>query len=651
MSNLLKNESSPYLLQHAENPVHWYPWGEAAFKKALEEDKPIFLSIGYSSCHWCHVMAHESFEDEEVAEILNRHFVSIKVDKEERPDIDSVYMAACVEFTGSGGWPASIFMASDGKPFFAGTYFPKTGRHGAMGFIELLEFINDKWERQRELLFTASRELMGLMSRRAGSVSAAAADNLPQKALEQLKGSFDESSGGFGRAPKFPMAHNLMFLLQQYQKQKDSDALHMAELTLQKMYCGGLFDHIGYGFCRYSTDRRFLVPHFEKMLYDNALLIMAYCRAYDVTGNNLYLKVAEKTAAYILREMTSPEGGFYSAQDADSEGEEGKYYVFSPEETLKLLGSRDGDDFNRCFDISERGNFEGKSIPNLLHSGPEQAAVFDRFLPKLRQYRRLRTTLHTDDKILTAWNGLMIAAMCALYRSSQMDKYLDAAKAAMGFIEEKLCPDGRLHVSWRRGRLGAEAFLDDYAACILALISLYEISYEKSLLRRARELLKQAVESFWDKDEGGFFLYGKEQERLITRPKECYDGAMPSGNSVMAYCLVRLQLIAPDEETQELMKKQLRYMAAQAGSYPAGHTMFLMALSDELEPPMCITAVKGGDELEMLPFLVPSGCAVRVLEEETEQYRRLHGQSSFYVCKNHSCLPPVNWQELLGMIR
>ena len=382
MSNHLKNQTSPYLLQHAENPVEWYPWCEEAFVRARMEDKPIFLSIGYSTCHWCHVMAEESFENEQVAELLNRHFISIKVDKEERPDIDSVYMAVCQTFTGSGGWPTTIFMTPDQKPFFAGTYFPKHSAHGYTGFIELLTIAYNKWQTDRTSLLQAADAVIKSLKvgenrtavkriHKEGSLADRAGESVLDtaqltQAFQIYKQTFDETNGGFGNAPKFPSPHNLLFLMRYYEQENDGEAMRMAEKTLQQMYYGGMFDHIGGGFSRYSTDRYFLVPHFEKMLYDNALLILAYVKAYEKTKNDMYRMVAEKTAGYILREMTSAEGGFYSAQDADSEGEEGKYYVFEPDEVCKVLGRATGLAFCQHFDITETGNFEGKSIPNLI---------------------------------------------------------------------------------------------------------------------------------------------------------------------------------------------------------------------------------------------------------------------------------------------
>lgn len=641
MSNHLSNENSPYLLQHAQNPVDWYPWGAEAFEKARREDKPIFLSIGYSTCHWCHVMAHESFEDAEIADILNRHYVAVKVDKEERPDIDSVYMAVCQALTGSGGWPMSIFMTPEQKPFFAGTYFPKASRYASPGFKELLLLFHDKWQHERTRLLHAADEIVSTLRQSSDSAARPSAENdLIETALSQYRRSFDEKNGGFGSAPKFPAPHNLLFLLQQYEKRGDKDALHIAERTLLQMYRGGLFDHIGYGFCRYSTDRFFLVPHFEKMLYDNALLILAYCKAFELTQNALYRDVAQKTASYVLSEMLSLYGGFYSAQDADSDGVEGKYYVFTPDEITSLLGEADGAAFNARFDITPQGNFEGKSIPNLLHAEASPAA-FDPFLPALRAYRKRRAALHTDDKILLSWNALMIAALCALYRVSRDAAYLNAAKRTEQFIQSALCEKDTLYVAYRDGKRSGKGFLDDYANYAFALVSLYDATLEEAYLIRAKQIAARAVNSFFDTQRGGFYLYGAENESLFLRPKESYDGALPSGNSMMAYLLVRLRFHFPEEETDTVVRRQLDFLAEEASRYPTGFSMFLMALSDFQEPPVQVTAVGHDDALAALPFIVPLGGVVRVLPEATPAYKQINGQCTYYVCSGHACLPPV----------
>ena len=640
MPNHLKNETSPYLLQHADNPVDWYPWGEEAFRRAREEDKPVFLSIGYSACHWCHVMAHESFEDRDTAELLNRWFISIKVDREERPDVDSVYMAVCQAFTGGGGWPASIFLTPEKRPFFAGTYFPKRRQGGMVSFGELLTLIHEKWERDRAALLGPAEEIVALLNQ-SKAENGKAEPELLEEAVGLYKRLFDRENGGFGGAPKFPSPHNLRFLLAYYGRRGDRDCLEMAERTLLQMYRGGLFDHVGGGFCRYSTDELFLVPHFEKMLYDNALLTLAYCEAYSTTRKELYLLTAERTADFVLREMTAPEGGFYSAQDADSDGEEGKYYLFTPEEITCLLGLEQGEAFNRHFDITETGNFEGKNIPNLLHSNPEDRS-FDSLLETVYQYRRGRCALHLDDKILTAWNGLMIASLCRLYQACGEQKYLEAAKRADRFLWKNLWDGGALHISFRAGRRGEKGFLDDYAAVLFAQLALYGATLDGVYLERTEQLCQDTCARFQDRENGGFYLYGEEHEALILRPKETYDGAMPSGNSLMAWNLVRLSQIVSEERYGPLAERQLDFLAADSKQYPAGYAMFLLALLDYQDPPPKVTAVcsdKAG--AARLPLELPAEAAV-ILREPGQDYPLKNAKTTFYVCRGHSCLPPTN---------
>ncbi len=640
MSNRLAKETSPYLLQHKDNPVDWYPWCDEAFERAAKEDKPIFLSIGYSACHWCHVLAHESFEDEEIATLLNKHFVSIKVDKEERPDIDSVYMAVCQAFTGGGGWPTSIFMTAEQKPFFAGTYFPKTSRGGMLGFRELLLVIHEKWVSDRDMLLKQSDEIIRHLNG-SQTLGETADIDLTHLAVSQYERIYDEKHGGFGRAPKFPTPHNLLFLLNYYERYKTASCLNMAEHTLLQMYRGGMFDHVGFGFCRYSTDKRFLVPHFEKMLYDNALLILAYCKAYAVTKKEIYLEIAEKTASYILREMTSAEGGFYSSQDADSEGEEGKYYLFTPDEIIRVLGAEDGARFNRHYDITDTGNFEGKNIPNLLKSDPSNKS-FEPFISVLDDYRKKRTSLHRDEKLLTSWNSLMIAAMCELYLVSGKEIYLSAAQNADSFIQKNLCDDDTLYVSFHMGKQGVRGFLDDYAAYIFAQLSLYRATLECEYLNRAKRLCDKVISDFGD-NTGGFYLYGKDHEELILRPKETYDGAIPSGNSLMAYSLVRLFLIADEERYKNEAERQLDFLAQSAAHYPTNHAMFLRALLEQVKPPMKVTVVLDEQtDKSTLPLAFPTDAVVILLDVPTKEYSLKNGKTTYYVCRGHSCLPPTN---------
>lgn len=586
-------------------------------------------------------MARESFEDRATAEVLNQYFVSIKVDKEQRPDIDSIYMAVCQAFTGSGGWPTSIFMTANQKPFFAGTYFPPTSRHGMIGFKELLLKVQESWQSNRENLLQTANEITNGFNQQKIQESQAE-EKILDSAVALFRNSYDQEFGGFGNAPKFPAPHNLLFLMQHHKKNDDPQAWEMVKKTLIQMYRGGIFDHIGYGFCRYSTDRYFLVPHFEKMLYDNALLILAYCRAFEISRNPFYREVAEKTASYVLSELTSAEGGFYCAQDADSHGVEGKYYVFEPREVIALLGEQNGDAFNRTYDITQEGNFEGNSIPNLLQSGAS-GNTLESFLPEMREYRHGRFSLYTDDKILTAWNSLMVAALSSLYRISQKGEYLKAARKAQAFIEKKLCDQNTLYVSYRDGKHSCIGFLDEYAFYGYALLCLYDATLENIFLERAEGIVGKAVEDFFDKEQGGFYLSGKENETLIFRPKETHDGAMPSGNSMMAYNLLRLNFLKPNDNSQVSLKKQLDFMSGEAERYPAGYAMFLSVLSDYFNPPNMITVVvKDKEDIVNLPFTVPLDSIIKVLEEPTEGFGLLEDKTTYYVCCGHSCLPPSN---------
>ncbi len=640
MSNRLKNETSPYLLQHAENPVNWYPWCAEAFDKAKKENKPIFLSIGYSTCHWCHVMAHESFEDKATADILNEHFISVKVDREERPDIDSVYMSVCQAFTGSGGWPTSIFMTWDKKPFFAGTYFPPDSRYGIPSFSELLNAIVDEWKQNRDKLLQSADGVINHLKNNATDKAKPVKD-LTEKAVNMFKNSFDSVYGGFGSALKFPTPHNLMFLMLYSKQTGDSGTLRMAEKTLMQMRKGGIFDHIGYGFSRYSTDKYFLAPHFEKMLYDNALLIMAYAAAHSLTGEEIYLDTAEKTAEYILREMTSEDGGFYSAQDADSEGVEGKYYTFSFDEIISVLGKERGDEFAKAFDITPDGNFERVNIPNLLKRD-DVSTGFDDEIRKLYNYRKSRLKLHLDDKILLSWNSLMIAAFAMLYRTLRNDKYLESAKQAASFVENNLCEGMKLYNSFRDGKHSGRAFLDDYAFYITAHLELYNSTLDESYLKRAEEFCAEAVGRFADSENGGFYLCEKDSAELFMNPKETYDGAIPSGNSVMLYNLVRLYQLTEKEEYTKLAERQMDFMSGEAQKYPMGYSMFLLAKLMHENPPKHVAIVVKDcsdvdDVREKLPFLAN----VQIVPEN-EKHPLVDDKTTYYVCENNTCYPPTN---------
>lgn len=644
MSNHLKNQSSPYLLQHAQNPVDWYPWGEEAFEKAEKEDKPVFLSVGYSTCHWCHVMAQESFENKEIAELLNKYFVSVKVDREERPDIDAVYMSVCQALMGGGGWPMSIFMTAQQKPFFAGTYFPPVSRDGSLGFRELLLAIAERWSKNKATLLETANQISTQMNIQEQEGDSVMDSHLPIRSVELFSRMYDDEYGGFGDAPKFPTPHNLIFLTLYSQINQEKTILKQVKVTLEKMRRGGIFDQIGYGFSRYSTDRYYLVPHFEKMLYDNALLIMAYSSAYKASGDTLFLNTAKQTAEYIFREMTGSSGEFYSAQDADSEGEEGKYYIWSYEEICKLLGEEKGRQFCDYYGITRQGNFEGKNIPNLLN-GNEISDAWEQERELLYQHRKKRTRLHLDDKILTAWNSLMICALSILYRITGDARYLLAAENGCQFIEENLADGDILYVSYRDNARSVKGFLDEYAYYAAALISLYETTSKSEYLERAGQICREAQGQFAD-EKGGYFLYGVENSSLIARPKETYDGALPSGNSVMAYCLVRLFQLSPLEEAkayEQTAVKQLVFMSGEAGKYPVGCSMFLIALLTYLNPPEKITVVLAKEDSrdKILPRL-PLYADIKFLEQAKEGYELLNNKTTYYICKNQTCFPPTN---------
>ncbi len=646
MSNHLVNETSPYLLQHAQNPVNWYPWCDEAFQKAKNENKPIFLSIGYSTCHWCHVMAHESFEDKKTARILNENFISIKVDREERPDVDNVYMSVCQTITGSGGWPMSIFMTWDKKPFFAGTYFPTHARYGIPGFTDLLNTIKNQWNtNKRELILTAEEIINNLKDARPAE-NISNKNNLVQRAVQMFESNFDSSHGGFGHAPKFPTPHNLLFLLLYAIQNNNSKVLEMVEKTLIQMRKGGIFDHIGYGFSRYSTDKYYLAPHFEKMLYDNALLIITYASAYSITNNNIYLDTAEKTAEYIMTEMTSDEGGFYSAQDADSEGVEGKYYTFSLDEIINILGKETGMEFAKTFDITENGNFEGVNIPNLLKSR-NFTRDFEDEINKLYLYRKNRFKLHIDDKILLSWNSMMNASLSILYRITRNHKYLSAAQKSQEFIEKYLCNGVNLYTSFRNEKHSEYAFIDDYAYYIASLIELYSSTANNNYLKKAEKLCEKAITCFADMENGGFYLSNPDRTELFINPKDSYDGAIPSGNSIMAYNLVRLYQITQNDKYNDFLEKHISFMSDVACEYPTGSTMFLLAkLMYENPIPHITIAVKDYSDVTQLADKLPFMANISVIEENGD-YMLLNNKPTFYICKNFNCLPPSNTLDTL----
>lgn len=580
--NHLAGEKSPYLLQHAHNPVNWFPWGEEAFNRAKEENKPVFLSCGYATCHWCHVMARESFEDPGVAAFLNEHFVSIKVDREERPDVDMLYMTACHLISGSGGWPLSVFCTPQKVPFYAGTYFPPDNRWGRPGFLQVLKLMWQNWSERQPDIEQAGREVLRAVEAHFRPAASKEPDpKILDQAYLQFSESFDPVWGGFGQAPKFPSPHNLGFLLRYFRRTKAVDALAMVEKTLQAMYRGGIYDHIGYGFARYSTDERWLVPHFEKMLYDNALLAMAYLEAADVTGNPAYGTVARQIFTYVLRDMTGAEGAFFTAEDADSEGEEGKFYLWTPTGVIDVLGEAAGKLYNQTFDITPQGNFESRNIPNLIQSkgglfGDQDTKKLEDARAQLFAARQKRVPPGKDDKVLTAWNGLMIAALAQGSRILGDRTYAEQAARAADFLWERLRPQGRLLARYREGQAAYPAFLDDYAFLAWGLLELH--SSQGGYQEKAVTLTEQMLDLFTDPD-GGFYFTGRDSLDLPVRPRETYDGAMPSGNAVAVMNLLRLSGLTNDPTLKKAANLHLAALMGESAGQPTGHTFFLSTLA------------------------------------------------------------------------
>lgn len=672
--NRLASEKSPYLLQHADNPIDWYPWSTEAFQKAKKEDKPIFLSIGYSSCHWCHVMEHESFEDEKVAQLLNQHFVAIKVDREERPDLDNIYMAVCQSMTGSGGWPLTILMAPDKKPFFAGTYFPKESKFGRPGLIQILTQVRDLWEDDRARLLQIGDQMVRSLQEylsvtHAGQLSA---ENLKQ-AFQRFQQNFDALHGGFGSAPKFPTPHNLSFLLRWWVRSGDEKALQMVEKTLDGMWRGGMYDHLGLGFHRYSTDSQWLIPHFEKMLYDQAMLAIAYIEAYQATGKKQYARVAEDIFTYVLRDMTSPEGAFYSAEDADSEDQEGKFYIWSPEEITKILGKDKGQLFSTYYGVRERKNFEhGKSVLHIEQEKgtfakenkmkPEELErILEESRQKLFEVRDKRTHPLKDDKILTDWNGLMIAALAKGAQAFDKPEYADAAKHSADFLLKNLRrKDGRLLHRFREREAIIPGYLDDYAFLTWGLIELYQATFEVPYLNEALKLTEDMISWFWDEKDGGFYFTADDSEKLIAKMKEVYDGAIPSGNSVAALNLLRLGRLTMNKELLNKAEKLMESFGGKVSSMPSGFTQFLIALNFAMGPSreIVIAGSLGDEETKKMLKAIHSryipdkllilhpegeeGKAIESLVPFIKEQKQINGKVTAYICKNYLCQLPTS---------
>ncbi|HEX6779065.1 MAG TPA: thioredoxin domain-containing protein, partial [Ktedonobacterales bacterium] len=702
-TNRLIHETSPYLLEHAHNPVDWYPWGEEALAKAKTEDKPILLSVGYSACHWCHRMREESFENEDTARLMNENFVSIKVDREERPDIDALYMDAVQALTGSGGWPMTVFLTPEGLPFYGGTYFPPADRYGMPGFPTLLKRLSDYYHNRREKVEETASQFRDFYSRRVRLAQAAINLETEESTIDPtvlktaasaLADSFDKVNGGFGRAPKFPHPMSLDFLLQQHLRESAESAqgeaasaqeadettggpavsdLEMVEFTLDKMACGGMYDQIGGGFHRYSVDDRWLVPHFEKMLYDNALLSRVYLHAYQMTGNTLYRDIAEDILAYVQREMTSPDGGFYSTQDADSEGEEGKFYLWTPDEIAAVLGEEDGALFCAYYDVTEQGNFEHKNILHVDHHleeiAQQQNVSTERLLQALHRgqkelydVRAKRVWPARDDKILTAWNGLMLRSYTEAARALDHAGYRAIAERNADFLLTRLFAGGRLLRSYKDGQAKLNGYLEDYASLAMGLLALYEATFNPRWFTEARRLAEQMLDLFWDEADGGFFSTGKDHEELIGRPKELMDNATPSGNSTAAELLLRLAAYTGEERYRQHAATILLPLAPAMAEHPSALSQMLIALDFFIGPAreVAITGDPTAPDTQALlavingafrPNLVLAATpdnsdaqrAIPLLQDRPQR----EGKATAYVCQGFVCKEPVTTSEAL----
>ncbi len=677
--NRLANETSPYLLQHATNPVDWYPWWAEALERARREDRPIFLSIGYSACHWCHVMERESFEDASVAEVLNAHFVPVKVDREERPDLDEVYMTATQLLTGSGGWPMSVFLTPDLRPFYAGTYFPPEDRHGMPSFRRVLETLADWWKTRREELEGNAEKVRDAVEKAVsvapptGALTAALLD----RAVASLRSDHDPRHGGFGGAPKFPPSMSLDLLLRRWRASKDPTLLSIVEQTLDAMSRGGIYDHLGGGFHRYSTDERWLVPHFEKMLYDNALLARVYLAAFQATGKETYARVVRETLEYVLREMTRPGGGFYSTQDADSEGEEGKFFVWTPAEIEAVLGAEEAALFARAYGVVPGGNFEGgRSVLHLPLSIEDLAVALDRpagdlaarlaaSRAKLLAAREKRAKPGLDDKVIVAWNGLMLSAMARAGAVLEEPRFLRAAEETAAFLLEAMRrKEGTLLHTYRDGKAKGDGFLDDYACLAEGLLDLHEATFDPRWFLAARELAGKAIEHFWDEKEGGFFYTGKDHETLLVRTKSPGDSAVPSGNSVAAIVLLRLAAFTGEADLARRAEATLAALRTGMDRTPRFFGYALCALDLHLDPPRevaiagaptdpatraLVRAVRAAYDPNLVlsladPARPEAAKALPLLEGKTP----VGGKPAAYVCRRFACRAPVTDPEALA---
>ncbi len=662
-TNRLINESSPYLLQHAHNPVDWYPWGDEAFDRARAEDKPVLVSIGYSACHWCHVMEHESFEDEDVAAIQNDHFINIKVDMEERPDVDQIYMNFVQMTTGRGGWPMNVFLTPEKLPFFGGTYFPPNPRYGMPSWRQILTSIADAFRERRDELQESAANIvselkkMSVVEPAAGSLSPEMLD----AAFVSFTRTFDAANGGFGGAPKFPAAMSLEFLLRYHHRTGDDKALSMVTYSLEKMARGGIYDQLGGGFHRYAVDAVWLVPHFEKMLYDNAQLIRVYLHTYQVTGDEFFKRIAVECLEYVCREMLDPSGGFYSTQDADSEGEEGKFFVWTPEEISEVLGDDVAREFCRAFDVTAGGNFEGHNILNIKDQALAGKDRFDDARKKLFEHREERIKPFRDEKILTAWNGLMLAAFADAAGALGDDRYLSIAKKNAGFILTELQKNGRLLRTWKDGKAKLNGYVEDYANVADGLVELFQVSGDAEYLTEAKRLADLMITEFWDAESGGFFFTSNDHEQLVVRNKDLYDNATPSGNSVAADVLLKLAKLTGDDKYERFAVTVLRLTASQIRRHPQGFGRALSALEFHLDQTLEIVIVgEKGNELERIALEGYHPDSVVVLGRGGDDQglplladrTAIDGEPTAYICRDNVCQRPVTTgAELKSAIR
>jgi len=675
MPNHLAGETSPYLLQHKNNPVDWYPWGPEALQLAKEQQKPIFLSIGYSACHWCHVMEHESFENEAIAKSLNENFICIKVDREERPDLDQLYMNATQMLTGRGGWPMSVFLTPDLKPFYAGTYWPPKATQGMPGFDQIVDGVSKAWETNREGAFETADKLTQELSRmgRQATNGGELGGELVAGAAAHLRKTFDSTYGGFGGAPKFPAPMSLQLLLRHWNRSRDRGALRIVQVTLDQMAAGGIYDHLGGGFARYSVDARWLVPHFEKMLYDNALLAATYLEAFQITDNAEYARIVRETLDYVLRDMTDAKGGFYSTEDADSEGVEGKFYTWKPSELRDVLGETAAETFARVYDVTDVGNFEHTNILNLPKTLGQQAKLLGRDVEemtaelaesraKLFDAREVRVHPHKDDKVIVAWNGLMIDAMARAGAVLEEPRYIEAARKAADFLLAELRrDDGRLLHTWRNGTAKLDGYLDDYSCLANSLVSLYEATFQSRYVDEAAALVSVMLDKFTDAKGGGFFFTADDQEQLIVRSKDVTDNAVPSGNAMAATVLARLGKLTGKLEHLDAAEQAMLASLEMMQRFPSATSQMLQAVDLYLGP--TYELVLAGDPDDEATRTVTADLRQRFLpnkvlaladhaaSESTTLAELVRGKLSpgdtptLYVCEGFTCQAPALGEE------